>query len=81
VFSSVSYPSEYYLFKIRENESNSYTDSTSTWTQFNNVSSSIDVENLNWEIANNNFMTDLLITIPLSEIAGQKSSTITFSQT
>jgi len=80
-FTSVGYPSLYYQFNISENESNSYnyTFSTQEWTNMTNVSSVIDVFNLNWLDAKDTFQTELLVTIPGDELAGSKNSTVTFT--
>ncbi|MBU1622702.1 MAG: hypothetical protein KJ597_03960, partial [Nanoarchaeota archaeon] len=81
LFTQGGFPSEYFQFKIGENETSSYNTSlsTTTWTNITNTSSANDVLNLDWHAANDNFETDLKVVIPGDEGAGTKNSTITFT--
>ncbi|MBR9683709.1 hypothetical protein GOV03_04180, partial [Candidatus Woesearchaeota archaeon] len=83
LFTQGGFPSNYFQFKIDENETSSYntTDSTTTWTNINSSSTVDDVVNLNWRDTNDAFETDLNITVPIDEGDGAKSSTLTFAAT
>ncbi|PIN73245.1 hypothetical protein COV20_03370 [Candidatus Woesearchaeota archaeon CG10_big_fil_rev_8_21_14_0_10_45_16] len=80
-FTSVAFPSSYYVFKVRENESNAFNQTLSNITYINmpDASASPHVLNLNWYSFQNDFLTDINITVPPDESFGAKSSTVTFT--
>ncbi|MFH1276584.1 MAG: hypothetical protein ABIH82_05730, partial [Candidatus Woesearchaeota archaeon] len=80
-FSSATFPSNAYQFKIRANESSSFNSAGSNMTFINMTNSytGYHVDNLDWRDVNDDFLVDLNITVPISEPPGAKSSTITFT--
>jgi len=80
-FSAVTFPSVFYQFKIRENETGSFNTSVSyvNWTYMNSSPSPVHVVNLDWHSVSNDFITDLNISVPGNESAGVKSSNVTFT--
>ncbi|GEM_PF-4476120 len=82
-FNAVTFPSSFYQFKIRANESGSFnvSNSTTNWVQMNTTSGIFHVVSLDWHSVSNDFITDLNISVPGNESAGSKSSTVTFTMT
>jgi len=78
-FDSVSFPSSYYQFRIEENESSAFDTGISilNWTNMSDVPQ-LSVVDLDWHGVKNDFLASLLVEIPYTEEAGEKSSTITF---
>ena len=85
LFNFNSFPSSFYRFKIRANESGAFntTASATEWNQTNTTLNAniFHVINLDWHDVSNDFLTDLNISVPLNESAGSKISTITFTIT
>ncbi|MBU0456655.1 MAG: LamG domain-containing protein, partial [Nanoarchaeota archaeon] len=81
IFQQASFPSNNYQFKIAENESNAFnlTLSTTDYTNMTNVSSTADVVDLDWHNFKNDFLTHILLRVPVDEGSGTKSSTVTFN--
>jgi hypothetical protein len=81
LFNSVDYPSEFYQFKIAENETGAFNAplSMTSWANFTNVSSSDDVFNLDWHDFKDDFLTHVLVRVPQFELAGERSSIVTFT--
>ena len=81
IFLLANFPSSNYMFKIRENESDSFNSSSSktTWQNFTNISSGVHVVNLNWLNIKDDFLVDLNLSVPEGEPTGSKQSVITFS--
>ena len=79
-FDSVQYPSEYYQFRIEENETDAFntTLSQTTWINMSNVSSSPAVVDLDWHYFKNDFLASVLVTVPNTEPIGVKKTTVTF---
>lgn len=81
LWKSLTNPNQYYQFKIRENESNSYnkTYSFENWTQFLsygiNTTAIID---FNYQDENDRADFDIYVKVPPSEQPGNKNATITF---
>lgn len=77
-WSSQPNPSQYYQFKMRENESNAFNTGTSimTYTNMPAVLTAALYE-LNWSDASDTFQIDINITGPIGEVSGSKNSTIT----
>ncbi|MFH1396744.1 MAG: LamG domain-containing protein, partial [archaeon] len=79
-FTSVSYPSDNYQFRIEANETSAFDTSASlmNWTNMTNTSAQTAVINLDWHGTKNDFLAGLLLEVPNDELAGAKNSTITF---
>ncbi|HIH10928.1 TPA: hypothetical protein HA241_01960 [Candidatus Woesearchaeota archaeon] len=82
-FTAVGFPSFYYQFKARENESGSFntTLSAMNWLNMTNSSSTVHVALVDWHDVNDNAAIDLNVSVPDNESQGQKTSTITFTVT
>ncbi|MBI2572948.1 hypothetical protein HYV86_03760 [Candidatus Woesearchaeota archaeon] len=80
-FSSVPFPSSYYQFKIRENETGAFNLTHSNTSFINMVNSTIlpHVWGLDWHDFKNDFLADILVQLPDTEPIGPKNSTVTFS--
>ena len=78
-FSSVALPSSSYQFKIRANESSSFTAANTSFLNMSSSYTGYHVINLSWQDVNDDFLADILVTVPAGEPAGAKSSTITFT--
>jgi hypothetical protein len=85
LWESHSNPSEYYEYKIRANESNSFNEdplaSTMNWTQMLLASGFVDIDNLKWQDDNDTALIDIWITVPSDESAGNKQSIVLLSAT
>src|SRR3989344_1465196 len=82
-FNSMHFPSSFYSFKIRANESGAFntTASSMDWVQMNTTSGIPHVVSLDWRSISNDFLTDINVSVPLNESPGSKSSAITFTMT
>ncbi|HLD01224.1 MAG TPA: LamG-like jellyroll fold domain-containing protein [Candidatus Nanoarchaeia archaeon] len=82
-FFSVPFPSIYYSYKIRANESSAFdtVNSNMDWTQMNETSNTFNVINVDWHDVKNDFLTDINVSVPENESSGLKSSTVTFTIT
>ena len=72
-----SNPTSYFQFKIDENETNSYSSATTTFTNINQTRNITDVTNLNYSDISDSVELHLKIKVPPLETAGNKSSIIT----
>jgi len=81
IFQRAAFPSDYFKFKINQNETGAYVNQSSTfdWTTVTNVSTRIDVFNFDWHDENDTFENDLWVTIPGNEPGGTRNSTLTFT--
>ncbi len=79
-FSSVSFPTEYYRFRVAENETGSFntTSSQLEWLNMNGTTTP-HVWNLDWHNHKNDVLVHLNVLAPHDEGAGWKSSTVTFT--
>ncbi|MDP3699097.1 MAG: LamG-like jellyroll fold domain-containing protein, partial [Nanoarchaeota archaeon] len=84
-FTFMHFPTTFYRFKIRANESGAFnvTASATEWNQTNTTlgANIFHVINLDWHSISNDFITDLNVSVPLNESPGSKSSTVTFTIT
>ena len=82
-FSSGSFPSSAYQFKIRENESNSFNTSLSntTWLNMSSADTGTHVMDWNWQDIKDDFLLDINVSPRSDEPVGDKSSTLTFTMT
>jgi hypothetical protein len=81
MFNNSAFPSIDYQFKVRENESGSFntTLSNTSFINMNESSNLAHIFDVNWQPFKNDFLTDILITVPGDEEPGEKSSTVTFT--
>ncbi len=80
LFSSVSFPSEYYQFRIEENETGSFDTALSNMSYVNmSAISSLAIVLLDWVDVNDDVLVAFNVTVPSDELSGSKSSTVTFS--
>ncbi len=84
IFENIGLNRSNYQFKMRESEAGSFDTSLSS-TAWKNVSKNLygvfHLAELNWRNANDNFLTDLNITVPDDEPPGAKASNLTFTIT
>lgn len=86
-FEAVPMNSSYYMFRIRENSTEtgalnltlSY--AYNNWSGMNYTSSLFHVAELNWRDAFDEYVTDINISVPTNESFGAKSSTVTYTVT
>ena len=85
MFSSVSFPSNYYQYRIEENETGSFNRTLSNVSYVNmSAISSLAIVFLRWQDVDDDLIVGFNLTVPedaLDEPAGAKSSTVTFSAT
>ena len=78
-FNSTSLPDSSYQFKIRANESGSFDTANTTFINMTTSYTGYHVANFSWQDANDNFLCDILVTVPVDEPSGSKSSPLTFT--
>lgn len=83
IFDRALFPSSAFQFKIDLNESDAfnYLSSTTSFTNVTNVSSNVDIFDLDWRDSKDSAEIDILLNVPTDETPGEKNSTFTFTTT